>query len=62
MIPTEQALILRPHGFVAFASRILQAFKVGDPDLSSRVLDDSSLLKRVRHDRHARSTDTEHLR
>jgi len=62
MIAAEQALILRPHGFVAFASRVLQAFKVGDPDLTSGVLDDSSLLKRVRDDRYACSIDTQHLR
>ena len=34
VISTEQALVLRPHGFVAFAGRILQALKVGDPDRS----------------------------
>ena len=61
-IPTQQVLVLRPHRFVAFAGRILQALKVGDPDLASGVFDDSSLLKRVRHDGHARSVDPQHLR
>lgn len=44
VILTEQALVLRLHGFVAFAGRIPQSLKVGDPDLTSCVLDDSSLL------------------
>jgi hypothetical protein len=60
-IPAEQTLVLQLHGFVAFAGRILQALKVGDPDLASAVLDDSSSLKRVRHYCHARSIDTQHL-
>ena len=58
---TEQGMIIRFDGPVAFADGLLQGFNIGDLNMAPRIFYHSGLLKCARMQRHAGSLDAQHL-
>src|SRR5258708_860673 len=52
----------RPDGLVTFARAFAKTIQVQHADVAAPVLDETGLLERVGHDRHARPSHPQHLR